>query len=370
MQFTVNAGALQEELSLLQKIVERKNTIPILANVLLTAERQTLSIRGTDLDNTLITEVPATIKVEGSTAIPARKLFEAIKLLNPDDEVDFSLDSTKESRAKLQQGKAKFQLPTIDAKDFPAPPEMKLAKLKVAAEHLRQWIPRIRFAITTEEGRYTLGGAKFEIGLTDTKIIATDGHRLAYLCSTEMKARSGQEIDVLVPSRALDAVEAALGKAEEGAEVRIGADENHVFFQTGARIIVSRLLSGQFPNYERILPKSLAASIEIDTARFDLAIKRASLTADDRSWAVRVDVTTGAITVSSETEDGRSEDKIEVEYAGPDTTIGFNAKYLRDFLGAADTEKIVFGFNDGNSQAKFSLVGSLDCFCIIMPLRL
>src|SRR5437867_4722301 len=284
MEFVMARGALQKELAFVQGVVERKNTIPVLANILIeSAGEDAIRISGTDLDVTIRCDTDADeISTQGAICGPARKLFDIARLL-PDAPVSFRKEENE--WVTVECDRSKFRLPGISKDTFPELPGFKSTPLKLPASVLRLLIERTIFAITQEEGRYTLSGAKFELDKKNVKMVTTDGHRLAFV-STARSNGTGDELDVLIPRKTL--AELTKLTSDFDGDINLGADENHVYFQVGSRLLISRMLSVQFPNYEMVMPKNNDRLAVFDTLSLSQAIRRVALMADDRSHAIRL----------------------------------------------------------------------------------
>ncbi len=371
MQFVIGRNALQKELALVQGIVERKNTIPVLANILIeSAGENSIRISGTDLDVTIRCDADADeIKNQGAICVPARKLFDIARLL-PDAPVSFKKEENE--WVTVECDRSKFRLPGISKETFPELPGFKSTPYRLSAGVLKLLIDRTIFAITEEEGRYTLSGAKFEFDQKAVKMVTTDGHRLALVSSAETgKELPAEGLDVLIPRKTL--AELTKLTADFDGEINLGSDDNHIYFQVGARLLISRMLSGQFPNYEMVMPKNNDQSATFDTIALNQAIRRVALMADDRSHAIRLHLSKEQLLISSQNADeGEARETVTTDFAGEETEIGFNAQYLQDFLNVVGSEKVVFEFKDGNSQAQLRPVteDSQDYRYILMPMRL
>lgn len=371
MQFVMARGALQKELAFVQGIVERKNTIPVLANILIeSAGEDAIRISGTDLDVTIRCDADAQeISAQGAICVQARKLFDIARLL-PDAPVSFRKEENE--WVTVECDRSKFRLPGISKDTFPELPGFKSTPLRLPAALLKSLIDRTIFAITQEEGRYTLSGAKFELDKEGVKMVTTDGHRLAYVSTTDVNKESlDGSLDVLIPRKTL--AELTKLTTDFDGEISLGADENHVYFQVGSRLLISRMLSGQFPNYEMVMPKNNDQSAVFDTLSLNQAIRRVALMADDRSHAIRFHLSKEQLLISSQNaEEGEARETLGSDFAGEETEIGFNAQYLQDFLNVVGTEKVAFEFKDGNSQAQLKPVSEdkQDYRYIVMPMRL
>ncbi|HWW76601.1 MAG TPA: DNA polymerase III subunit beta [Pyrinomonadaceae bacterium] len=370
MEFTISKTSLQKELGLVQGTVEKKNTIPALSNILIESVGEgTIRITGTDLDVTLRCETEAEIKTPGSMCVGARKLFEIARVL-PDAPVSFRKDENNWASVKCER--SNFRIAGIDRENFPEVPSFKSAPVRMPASVFKSLIDRTIFAITLEESRYTLSGAKFMLGKAGAKMVTTDGHRLAYVERKDLGAATpSEEIDVLIPRKTLSEL-TKLTASFEG-EIGLGADENHIYFEVGQRLLISRTLTGQFPNYEMVMPKANDKRAEFDTQSLGQAIRRVALMADDRSHAVRFQLKPGSLDISSQTaEEGEARETVTTEYDGEETEIGFNAAYLQDFLNVLGDGNVAFEFKDGNSQAQLRPASDdgYDYRYVVMPMRL
>jgi DNA polymerase-3 subunit beta len=369
MQFVIARNVLQKELAFVQGIVERKNTIPVLANILIeSAGEDAIRISGTDLDVTIRCDADAQeISEQGAICVQARKLFDIARLL-PDAPVSFRKEENE--WVTVECDRSKFRLPGVAKETFPELPGFKSTPLKLPASVLKLLIDRTIFAITQEEGRYTLSGAKFELDKKDVRMVTTDGHRLAFV-STTVADGATESLDVLIPRKTL--AELTKLTSDFDGDINLGADENHVYFQVGSRLLISRMLSGQFPNYEMVMPKGNDRSAVFDTLSLNQAIRRVALMADDRSRAIRLHLTKEQLLISSQnSEEGEARETVGTDFAGEETEIGFNAQYLQDFLNVVGSEKVNFEFKDGNSQAQMRPVAdeNYEYKYVIMPMRL
>ncbi len=372
MQFVVSKQNLQKELAFVQGVVERKNTIPVLSNILLeSVGENTIRITGTDLDVTIRCDMDADeITAPGSICVPARKLFEISRLL-PDAPVSFKKEDNDWVTVKCDR--AKFKLVGVARDAFPEVPTFKSAPTKISASILKSLIDRTIFAITQEESRYTLSGAKFILDKTGAKMVTTDGHRLAYV-ETKAGARNGgkeESVDTLIPRKTL----AELTKLTAGfdGEISLGMDENHIYFEVGTRLLISRMLYGQFPNYEMVMPKNNDKTIEFDSSLLNLAIRRVALMSDERSHAIRFHLEPDQLVISSQNaEEGEAHETVQTNYQGEETDIGFNAQYLQDFLNVIGDGKVAFEFKDSNSQAQLRPAkgDDLEYKYVVMPMRI
>jgi DNA polymerase-3 subunit beta len=371
MQFVVSKQNLQRELGFVQGVVEKKNTIPVLSNILIeNVGDNTIRLIGTDLDVTIRCDMDAEdISTPGAICVQARKLFEIARLL-PDGPVSFKKEDN--DWVTVTCHKSRFKMVGVARDAFPQVPSSISTPTKISGEIIKAFIDRTIFAITQEESRYTLSGAKFILDETGAKMITTDGHRLAYVeRKGAQKNGSNETIDTLIPRKTL----AELTKITAGYEgdIDLGMDNNHIFFKVGPRLLVSRMLYGQFPNYDMVMPKNNDKTVQFDTALLNSAVRRVALMADERSHAIRFHLEANQLVISAQNaEEGEARETVPTEYEGEETDIGFNAQYLMDFLNVIGDSSVAFEFKDGNSQAQLrpATAGDYDYKYVVMPMRL
>src|SRR5688572_6344652 len=371
MQFVVSKQNLQKELGYVQGVVEKKNTIPVLSNILIESVGDgTIRLTGTDLDVTIRCDMDAEdIKTPGSICVQARKLFEIARLL-PDAPVTFKKESN--DWVTVTCDKARFKMVGVSKEAFPEVPSFKSAPTKIPAAVIKAFIDRTIFAITQEESRYTLSGAKFVLDDSGARMVTTDGHRLAYVEKKGIVGSTTREtIDTLIPRKTLAELTKLTAGSDE--EISLGMDENHIYFEVGPRLLISRMLYGQFPNYEMVMPKNNDKSVEFNSSLLNLAIRRVALMADERSHAIRFHLGSNELVISSQNaEEGEAKETLPADYAGEETDIGFNAQYLQEFLNVVGDAKIAFEFKDSNSQAQLhpSENGDFEYKYVVMPMRI
>jgi len=370
MEFSISKTALQKELGFVQGIVERKNTIPVLSNILIeSVGENTIRLIGTDLDATLRCEAEAEVRTPGAMCVGARKLFEIARSL-PDAPVNFRKEENNWATVTCER--SNFRVAGVDRDSFPEIPSSRSAPVKLPAGVFKTFIERTIFAITLEESRYTLSGAKFMLDKAGARMVTTDGHRLAYIERKDLgEAAPKETFDTLIPRKTLAEV-AKLTASHEG-DISFGADENHIYFEVGPRLLISRTLTGQFPNYEMVMPKNNDKSATFDGAALGQAVRRVALMSDDRTHAIRLHLVPGTLNIAAQTaEEGEAKEAVATSYDGEELEIGFNAQYLQDFLNVTGDGQIAFEFKDGNSQAQLRLVSDAeyDYKYVIMPMRL
>ena len=401
MEFKINQSTLKEELGFIQGVVERKTTIPVLSNILIESLGENeIRIVGTDLDCTIRCDAEAEIIKPGAICIQARKLFDIVRALAPGD-VHFKKEDNE--WVTMKSAYANFRLAGVSRDQFPEIPQFKSVPMKLAAETFSYFIRNTAFAITNEQSRFTLSGAKFILAEGSAKMVTTDGHRLAYV----ERAIDDKEavMDTLIPKKALlELVKLSRGEGE----VSFGEDPNHIYFETEGRLLITRKLSGQFPNYEMVMPKDNDKSVVFDLEEMRNAVRRMSLIADDRNRSIRLNVSEGQIEVTAQSaEEGEGREIVQADYTGEEIQLGFNWQYLLEFLTNAATGdvafaggesaagdaaagdgataaatatakegnaplRITFDFKDANAQTQMSIAGetTYDYKYIVMPLRI
>ena len=371
MEITVSKAELLRELTATQGVVERKTTIPILSNYLFEADGDRLSLTATDLDLSLRTSCNAKVKKEGSCTIPARKLHDYVKLL-PD--ADITIKLLENHWVSIRCGRSNTKMVGMARSNFPSLPVFPTAGVvKIPAQVLRGMIQRTSFAIANEESRYTLNGALMVLKPESITMVATDGHRLAHVerSGEKFEGVSG-EMKTLVPKKAMDELR-TLVDSTDVETIEFAKDESTLFFRIGPRLLTSRQLTGQFPNYEAVLPKDNSKSILLHGDDLGAAIARVAQFADERSRAVRLKLESGELKLSaSSTETGESEDSLETDYKGETLTIGFNAQYISDFLKATGSGDVRLELKDAQSAGQLRPAESEDYKYryIVMPMRI
>ena len=403
MEFKIKQSVLKEELGFIQGVVERKTTIPVLSNILIESiGEKEIRIVGTDLDCTIRCDAEADIIQPGSICVQARKLFDIVRALDSGD-VHFKKEDNE--WVTLKAGRANYRLAGVSKDQFPEIPNFKSTPMRLPAEVFGFFVRNTAFAITNEQSRFTLSGAKFIIGDGVAKMVTTDGHRLAYV-ERAIDDKEGV-MDTLIPKKALT----ELVKLSRGAgDVAFGEDTNHIYFETEGRLLITRKLTGQFPNYEMVMPKDNDKTAIFDLDEMNRAVRRMALIADERNRSIRLTVREGEIEVTAQSsEQGEGSEIVQADYKGEELQLGFNHQYLLEFLQnvgsaemiAAESQsaeadaaagesspataaataparegrtpvKIAFEFKDPNAQTQMSIAGetTYDYKYIVMPLRI
>ncbi len=370
MELTVKKTDLVRELSLGQGVVEKKTAIPVLSNVLVEAGESGIVLTVTDLELGVRSACPAVVKKGGSTTIPARKLLDYVRLL-PDAELAIQVNESHS--VSIVCGRSRTRVAGMSRDNFPELPRMPAPITQIRVSLLVNMIGKTIFAIASEESRYTLTGSLMLLKPDSLAIVATDGHRLSYIRADHPFEGIEGEVQTLVPRKAMAEVLKIASEADGSAAIDFSTDENHLFFQCGERLLISRKLTGQFPDYERVLPEAGGNSVVLNREEAAAAIRRVAQFADDRSHAVRLEVGSGELRLeASGSEAGESEESIPVGYEGKELKIGFNAQYLLDFMGVAETELVEFCFTDNESAGQLQLNPPPEGYnyrYVVMPMR-
>jgi DNA polymerase-3 subunit beta len=372
MELVVRKTDLLRELQLFQGIVERKNTIPILANVLLEANGEEVKMLATDLEVGLRSKFTASVSKGGALTLPAKKLYEIIKAL---PETDVRIEEDK-GGVKVAADRFDSRMQTLPREDFPSLPEGSGSySATLPRDILRQMVAKTQFAITGEDTRYFLNGALFILRPDSMSLVSTDGHRLALITVPREKAKSrlksDEEVRVILPRKTLLELGRLLLEGE--GEIQYERGENHLFFDIGGRLLISRMIDGQFPAFERVIPKSNDKRVEFDRDRLTSAVKRVALLSNERSRAVKFQIDKGKVEIaSSSPEFGEAKEVLMVDYAAAPVTICFNAQYVLDFLGVVEADTVSLEFKDEMSQAVLRPVGAegYEYTYVIMPMRI
>jgi DNA polymerase-3 subunit beta len=352
MEITVSRQDLVKELTATQSVVERKTTIPILSNFLIEVEDDRLTISATDLDQAIRTSTEVKVKKPGACTIPARKLYDYVKLL---PEGDISIKLLENHWVQIRSGRSNTKMVGMARANYPQVPEFPaVAATSISTQALKTLIARTIFAISNEESRYTLNGALLVIKAESLAMVATDGHRLAYVEKPNeiLEGISGEK-RVLIPRKALQELQQLLLASEAG-KVEFADDEHTLFFRLGHRTLSTRKLSGQFPNFEAVMPRDNTKFAVVRASELSAAIQRVAQFADERSGAIRLRLEGNELKISSSsTESGESEDTIDTPYAGDPIMVGFNSTYILDFLKALGNEgEVRLEFKDSQSAGQ------------------
>ncbi|MEQ8699988.1 MAG: DNA polymerase III subunit beta [Bauldia litoralis] len=369
MRATVERSHLLKSLNHVHRVVERRNTIPILANVLLRADGG-LTLKATDLDLEITETVPAEIGQAGATTVPAHILYDIVRKLP--DGAEVSLDTGDGSRLEVKAGRSRFALqvlpeadfPDLTAGDFPT-------RFVLPASALKRLIDRTQFAISTEETRYYLNGIYLHVVTVDGKpmlrAVATDGHRLA---QAQLEAPSGAEgmAGVIVPRKTVGEIQKLVEEPE--AELTVEISETKIRISIGSVVLTSKLIDGTFPDYVRVIPQGNDKILKVDKATFSGAVDRVSTVSSERGRAVKLSLSDGKLELSVNNPDsGSASEEIAVEYPADAIEIGFNSKYLLDVASQLESETAEFRFADPGSPTLIQDDEAGNALYVLMPMR-
>jgi DNA polymerase III subunit beta len=370
MEFTVSRSELVRELSLSQGVVEKKTTIPILSNVLVETDGNRVILTATDLELGIRCGCPARVKKAGAGTVPARKLLDYVRLL---PEGDVQVKVQENHWASLVSGRSRTRIAGMSRESFPELPAMPAVVAEIPIGVLGSMIGKTVFSISSEESRFTLNGALLVLKKGALVMVATDGHRLAMVESADEIPGISDSYRALLPRKAMVELQKLASESQPESLVRFSYDENHLFFELGERLLMSRKLTGNFPDYERVLPKEHPHSVTLGRDELKGAIERVAQFSDERSRSIRLAMAAGELKIhSSHSETGESEESIPIEYEGDNTEIGFNAEYLSDFLRAISGEQVEFLFKDPQSAGELRPAGTgrEHYRYVIMPMRI
>jgi DNA polymerase-3 subunit beta len=346
-------------------VVERRQTMPVLANVLLSAREDRLSITGTDLEVELVATHTVSVESGGDVTIPGRKLLDIFRALPEKTSVTLS---TEGERVSLRAGRSRFTLSSLPAAEFPLVDEINSQQtLTVSQGEFRRLIDKTHFSMAQQDVRYYLNGMLLETEGKALRAVATDGHRLA-LCETELTVRAKTAQQVIVPRKGVLELQRILG-AEGSIDLAIGS--NHVRAQIGDIRFTSKLIDGRFPEYARVIPANPTKLIEADREILRQALQRTAILSNEKYRGIRLVVRPDLLTVQAHNpEQEEAEDQIEVGYKGEEVEVGFNVNYLLDALGAIETDKVELGLTDANSSCLIRAPGTSNARYVVMPMRL
>jgi DNA polymerase-3 subunit beta len=371
MDFSIEKSRILKELALTQGVVEKKTTIPILSNLLVEAEGEILTISATDLDLGVCCHCPAKVNTPGSGTIPAKRLLEIIRSL-PEAEVHFK--ALENHWVQVTCERSSFKLVGMARDNFPMLPALPPALATLPANVFATAIQKTIFAISNEESRYTLNGGLLLLKPGSVTMVATDGHRLAVIERDIELAGLKNELRLLIPKKAMGELVRLLSEGEGELPVSISKDESHLFFCLGQRVLICRMLTGQFPNYEAVLPRENNRVLELDKEAIAAAVRRVALLADERSRAVRMHLQKGQLEISSSSgEYGEAREVLDTSYQDEDIQIGFNYQYLLDFFGVMeDAAKVCLELKDEQSagQLRPAEQGAYRYRYVVMPMRI
>lgn len=371
MEFSLQKTKLLKELDMVQGVVEKKTTIPILSNLLLEVSDSSLRVSATDMELGVRSGCPAKVKAEGSGTVPAKRLADIVRSL-PDAEI--KLKALENHWVQVTCERSSFKLAGMAKDNFPVLPTAPKPLAILSAEVLSTLIERTIFAISNEETRYTLNGALLLLKPQSVSMVATDGHRLAMIERQVEVPGLTNELRILIPKKAMAELRRMLSEGGEDTKAELSKDDSHLFFTVGERLLISRMLTGNFPNYEAVLPRENNRVVELDREILTSAIRRVALLADERSRAVRLQLDKERMEISSSSgEYGEANEVLDAGYQGEPLQIGFNYQYLLDFLNVAGNGgKVRLELKDEQSagQLRPGDEGAYRYRYVVMPMRI
>lgn len=367
MEFRIAADELKKALYRAQGIVERKATMPILANVLLNATKGGVQVTAFDLDIGVVSEHPAEVLKPGAVTLSAKYVFDIVQNL---PEAQVSIKKLPNNYAEITSGPSHFKIVGMAPEEYPKLPREESATLvKVSGGTLLEMIKKTAFAISTDETRYILNGLFFEPKEGGkVRMVATDGHRLA-LIERELEGDFKLKGGVIIPRKGVQELKRLLDEAPD-AECQLGFADNSALFKKPGLTMVMRLIDGQFPEYQRVIPKEGEKVVTVPKLRFLEGLKRIALLSVDKSNAVKIGLSDNLLRITSQNPDlGEAKDDVEVTYRGGGVTIGFNARYLVDVLSAMDGDEVILELGDEHSPGVLHAPGDRTYTAVVMPMR-
>jgi DNA polymerase III subunit beta len=371
MNIIIERAALLRSLSHVQSVVERRNTIPILANVLLKARDGELDLAATDMDLEIVETVPATVNVAGGITAPAHTLYDIVRKLPDGSQVELKVDADG-SQMVLRSGRSNFKLSCLPVEDFPQLSGGELRhRFALTAAELRRLIDRTRFAISTEETRYYLNGIYLHAARAGAepalRAVATDGHRLARV-EMALPDGAGDIPGVIVPRKTINEVRKLIDEAAD--RIELSVSENKIRFAFDTVVVTSKLIDGTFPDYERVIPTGNDKMLEVDAKLFAAAVDRVATISTEKSRAVKLAVGRNVLTLSATSpEAGSATEELEVEYQQPAIEIGFNSRYLLDITQQIEGATANFALADAASPTIVRDAADPSALYVLMPMR-
>jgi DNA polymerase-3 subunit beta len=366
MKLTTQREVFLKPLQQVAGVVERRQTLPILGNVLMNASKKGVKLTATDLEVELQTQANVKVTEPGDSTLPARKLLDICRALPEGAEIDISVSG---ERAQIRSGNSRFTLATLPAGEFPVVEKIKSARtFRVPQKELRSLIERTAFSMAQQDVRYYLNGLMLEPSRGLLRAVATDGHRLA-LCEYAAAIEDDEAQQVIVPRKGVQELHRLLEGDEAPIEVEIGT--NHIRITTADLRFTSKLIDGRFPDYHRVIPKSVDKCLQVKRELLRQALARTSILSNEKYRGIRLDVSKNNLKIQAHNPDQEEAvEEIEVTYQSDPLLIGFNVTYLLDVLSAIDADDVEIMLSDPNSSALIYKPGATDCRYVVMPMRL
>ena len=366
MRFTLQREAFLKPLAQVVNVVERRQTLPVLANFLVQVQNGQLSLTGTDLEVEMVSRIAVEDAQDGETTIPARKLFEIIRALPDGSRITVSQTGDK---ITVQAGRSRFTLATLPSNDFPSVDEVEATeRVAIGEATLKELIERTAFAMAQQDVRYYLNGLLFDLRGDALRTVATDGHRLA-LCETDLAKPSGSKRQIIVPRKGVTELQRLLESGDREIELEVG--RSHVRVKRDDVTFTSKLIDGRFPDYEAVIPIGADRAVKVDREALRASLQRAAILSNEKYRGIRVEVSPGNLKISAHNpEQEEAQEEIEADTTVSDLAIGFNVNYLLDALSALRDEEVIIQLRDSNSSALVRESSSEKSRHVVMPLRL
>ncbi|MGE8251574.1 MAG: DNA polymerase III subunit beta [Stenotrophomonas sepilia] len=366
MRFTLQREAFLKPLAQVVNVVERRQTLPVLANFLVQVQNGQLSLTGTDLEVEMVSRIAVEDAQDGETTIPARKLFEIIRALPDGSRITVSQTGDK---ITVQAGRSRFTLATLPSNDFPSVDEVEATeRVAIGEATLKELIERTAFAMAQQDVRYYLNGLLFDLRGDALRTVATDGHRLA-LCETDLAKPSGSKRQIIVPRKGVTELQRLLESGDREIELEVG--RSHVRVKRDDVTFTSKLIDGRFPDYEAVIPIGADREVKVDREALRASLQRAAILSNEKYRGIRVEVSPGNLKISAHNpEQEEAQEEIEADTTVSDLAIGFNVNYLLDALSALRDDEVIIQLRDSNSSALVRESSSEKSRHVVMPLRL
>ena len=369
MKFTVSREAILKPLQLVAGVVERRHTLPVLANIQLVLEDKQLSLTGTDLEVEIIGRLTVdNVASSGEITVPAKKFVDICRALPDNSNIEFTLE---EQKVTVKSGRSRFTLSTLPAAEFPSVEQGKDdLKFQCAQKAIKHLIERTSFAMAQQDVRYYLNGMLWEVSPKALRVVATDGHRLA-MCTSDIDTdiELAEQVQAILPRKGVIELSRLVTDSDDSVEVLLGS--NHIRAITPEYTFTSKLVDGKFPNYERVLPKGGDKEVIGDRADLKQAFARTAILSNEKYRGVRLLLEPGQLTiVANNPEQEEAEDHVVVDYQGDSLEVGFNVSYLQDVANVLDVDKIKMTLSDSNSSVLLEEPENSDVLYVVMPMRL
>ncbi|MDH5368764.1 MAG: DNA polymerase III subunit beta [Gammaproteobacteria bacterium] len=366
MKISISRDAILTPLQMVNNVIERRQTLPILSNVLISVKNNKLSLTGTDLEVEIINSCNIDNNEEGDTTLPAKKLLDICKALPENSQIEILID---QERAVLKSGRSRFTLSTLSATEFPSIDALiSPFEFTIPQKTFKKLIDQTQFCMAQQDVRYYLNGLMFELSNNQMIAVATDGHRLAF-CQAQVQLNPGETRQVIVPRKAVNEISRLLGDSDE--EIKISLSENHIRITSSDIIFTSKLIDGKFPDYQQVIPKKCDNEVKSSRDNLYQAFHRTSVLSNEKYRGMRLQFSNNHLqaTVHNPEQD-EAEEVIEVTYSGDEFEIGFNVAYLLDALSAIKSDEVVMQLTDSNHSCLLFGTDDVDSKYVVMPMRL